>query len=208
MPAGYLEAGELPKLDRALGRPCGAHAAGACAANLNAYLEAGRGGKVTRRRWGRRVTSRYRGLTYSDPFGLCPDSVVKENGRCPGDLSKDQWNKVERATTYMDASASARTMRQLFSGHIKAGYVEDGRGEVKAADVKTVIISTSSSLGKSVFDLAPSELARTLMHEGWHTVQLAGMKPKDAAAIMNDPVKKIQLELQAEAYARNHFKTP
>jgi hypothetical protein len=133
---------------------------------------------------------------------------VKDNGKCPGDLSKDQWSKVEKATAYMDASASSRTMRQLYSGHIKAGYVEGGYGEVKAADVRTVIISASSSLGKSVFNFPSSELAKTLMHEGWHTVQLAGMKPSEAAAIMKDAVKSARLQLEADAYARNHFKAP
>ena len=133
---------------------------------------------------------------------------MKDNGKCPGDLSKDQWSKVEKATAYMDASASSRTMRQLYAGHIKAGYVEGGSGEVKPGDVKTVIISTSSSLGKSVFDLPSFVLAKTLMHEGWHTVQLAGMKPADAAAIINDPTKHAKLQLEADDYARNHFKAP
>lgn len=99
-------------------------------------------------------------------------------------------------------------MRQLYTGHIKAGYVEGDYGAGKAEDVKTVIVSTSTSLGKSAFDLPSYVLAKTLMHEGWHTVQLAGMKPKEAAAIMDDPVKFARLQLEADAYARNHFKAP
>lgn len=48
---------------------------GACGANPGAYLEAGRGSESSRRGWDGRARSRYRGLTYSDPYGLCPEFI-------------------------------------------------------------------------------------------------------------------------------------
>jgi RHS repeat-associated protein len=106
-------------------------------------------------------------INFSDPFGLCADSLKNRDGRCPGGLTDEQWRRVEyAANNRMTRTARERVLRFLNSGKIRAVAEFPGR---KAADARN--LTNTIRIEEAAFDYQPGNLAALLAHESQHTVQ-------------------------------------
>jgi RHS repeat-associated protein len=70
---------------------------------------------------------------YWDPFGLCPESLRNKKGRCPGNLSVDQYNSIETsAKEGLTGGARDRILDMLQQGDIRL-VRSTGSGQPAAA---------------------------------------------------------------------------
>ena len=127
-------------------------------------------------------------VTFSDPFGLCADSLHDKNGKCPGGLTDSQWNRIEYAArNRMTREAGARVMSLLNAGRISVGLTTWDRVSAWLGGVKNPaamsghpgIHLTAQSFGQRLGDFA-----FLMAHESQHTVQPLFMlnKERDADA--------------------------
>ncbi|MEO8031596.1 MAG: RHS repeat-associated core domain-containing protein, partial [Gemmatimonadota bacterium] len=134
---------------------------------------------------------------FSDPFGLCPDKLLDENGKCPGGLTIGEWRKVLESLAHMSMEAMTRTSTLLGEGQITSRNAASNEyGSVTGYAPGTVRINRTSVSG-SVFD-DPVILPKTLIHEGRHTQQLEG---KAAGKEAVEYVEHNKQALEDDAYA-------
>jgi hypothetical protein len=127
--------------------------------------------------------------------------VKTEGGDCPGGLSTEEWNSVEGTYSCMSTEAAGRTRQLLFAGNIRgAALAPDKAGVVIPLIPNAIYINRSSSRGNIFFD---SQLGPTLVHEGRHVDQFAGMSGQQAAQFYSE--NGGLLELDAALYEeKNH----
>lgn len=112
-------------------------------------------------------------INFSDPFGLCPDSVKTEKGDCPGGLSDDEWDKVETAAKECLADpARDRIVTALFDGRIRGANLGRSPGRVRRTSPDVIRLNRESSTGDGAFNTDSYGLARILAHEDRHGQQL------------------------------------
>lgn len=143
-------------------------------------------------------------ITFTDPFGLCPESRRDANGLCPGGLSVGEWDNVKGSLRHMGYEAQRRTSHLLASGNIRGYNAADSEetGMVSSDAPGTIQVNRTSTEG-SLFD-SPTELPKTLIHEGRHVEQLRGKAPgREALRYMlrNKPA----LEADASQYERTNY---
>ena len=143
-------------------------------------------------------------VTFTDPFGLCPEARRSSSGKCPGGLSVGEWNSVKSSLKHMSFEAQKRTSRLLGSGNIQGYSASDPQtaGRVHADTPGTIEVNRTSVLG-SIFD-QPVELPRTLIHEGKHIEQLKGKAPgAEAQQYVQD--NRQALEDEAAQYEKDNY---
>jgi hypothetical protein len=115
-------------------------------------------------------------IAFTDPFGLCPESQRDKNGLCPGGLSVDQWQKIEKAANHnMSAGARDRVMRLLNAGKVHPGLtlIDKVIGALKGGSpaASTSPITKNVHVAPETFDYTSGELAFVMAHESQHTVE-------------------------------------
>lgn len=154
-------------------------------------------------------------VSFSDPYGLCPDSVRTATDRCPGDISVQEWNAVEAEMPNVSAQAATRTRTMLDEGRVRGDNLEpDVFGEVRPSEPDVMYInrtfnstvSDGTTFAGSIFG-HPIELGKTVVHEGLHTFQLEGISPGAAAAEFMR-IHGAAMEFQARMYHIKHYRVP
>lgn len=116
-------------------------------------------------------------VSYTDPFGLCPEEKRDADGNCPGGLTVDEWNKVETAAKeHLKRLARQRILDALNEGRIRGADLGRDVANVSGWDSDVIRVNRSLRIfGRdlSQFDVDPKSLARILAHEDRHVQQLA-----------------------------------
>jgi RHS repeat-associated protein len=130
-------------------------------------------------------------VSYTDPFGLCPDSLKNDDGECPGGLSEQQWRRIEYAAN----NRMTKEARELVLGALNAGKISPGlnlldkvlsviKGGEPAGVTNT--ITDNIRIAEKAFKYGIGDFAFLLAHEAQHTQQpflmLPGAKERDADA--------------------------
>jgi RHS repeat-associated protein len=149
-------------------------------------------------------------VSYSDPFGLCPEEMRDEDGRCPGGLSVEEWGRVEQATYEMKFDSALEVLGALYAGRIQ-GFSEQstavGRVTPERPDIIQINRSYSSSdpgaYQGSVFE--HPVLTLTLLEELRHTHQYQGMDLATRQAVTRSVGASARLEEDAKRYALDNY---
>jgi RHS repeat-associated protein len=116
-------------------------------------------------------------VMFTDPFGLCPDSLKNGKGLCPGELSDKEYDNVERAAKdHLSLVARNRVLGALSSGRIRGGSLGGDEAHVSGSSPDVIRINRNLKVFDqrlSVFNWDPRSLARILAHEDRHVQQLA-----------------------------------
>jgi RHS repeat-associated protein len=146
-------------------------------------------------------------VNFSDPFGLCPESMRDKNGKCPGGLTIREWDQVEFAANhFLSGDARHRVLGALNAGKIVSAELDpDKAGEVrKVMDPQEIRLNRVSSTGNA-FEYAPGDLAWLLAHESQHVEQAKGQslgrRLWHNAKYNLSPTYKAAIEGDANAYA-------
>jgi RHS repeat-associated protein len=108
-------------------------------------------------------------VNYSDPYGLCPEELVQEDGSCPGGWTHDEYNRIDQiAQNNLTAEASDEVRSMLAFGLI--------RYEATDADAIAETVPTTRSsyirLAPIFFRMRhPGDAAQVLGHELGHVKQ-------------------------------------
>jgi RHS repeat-associated protein len=106
-------------------------------------------------------------VNFHDPFGLCPERL-RVNGRCPGNLSITQYNRLEAgARNDMRAAAGAMYLSMLEQGEVRL-VAATGNGRDAGADLRlnVVLVTEEFFVGRT-----DGELAFLGLHEVGHLIQ-------------------------------------
>ncbi|WP_420125623.1 RHS repeat-associated core domain-containing protein [Longimicrobium sp.] len=119
-------------------------------------------------------------VSYADPYGLCPEEMRGGSGRCPGQLTVDQYNAMASAAANMTSEEAARWLHKLNNGYIVAGWHSDQlvRAHATADWVgeSFIVINMNRPAGTTMFDqVDPGFIAITGSHEIGHVLQQEGM---------------------------------
>jgi RHS repeat-associated protein len=149
-------------------------------------------------------------VSYTDPYGLCPERRRDASGLCPGGLSVREWRTVTATTSNMTRGAAAQTLGLLNRGNIRGASLPAGvYGQVTAREPGVVYINRTAVLKDwtgSVFD-NERELGKTLAHEITHVDQLKGKAAgQEAGAYINANLDA--LELAGMAAESNYIVPP
>jgi RHS repeat-associated protein len=153
-------------------------------------------------------------VSYSDPYGLCPEHLRNPNtGLCPGNLTVQEWQAVMDQVPNMSDASGARTETMLVAGLIRGDNLPgDIFGEVRPEAPDAIYInrtfngpvSDGVTYRGSIFE-NPTELGKTVVHEGKHTFQLRGIYPgRDANEFMR--VHGGEAEFQARIYHLKNYR--
>lgn len=148
-----------------------------------------------------------RRVTFSDPYGLCPDSLKQEDGDCKGGLTVSEWQAVESAARkHLKPLARDGVLSLLYAGKIHPMSKADNRyGEEYKGEIWLNRTRTDASTGavQNIFTL-PLFVAKTSAHEYQHTRQSAEFMIKRAyySAYSNDAYFRSAMEADAESFAR------
>jgi hypothetical protein len=115
-------------------------------------------------------------VSFSDPFGLCPEEKRSKDGTCPGGLTVTEWNKATSAAkNNLNSDAAARVLGLLDAGKISGARLDyDVLAEVPWQTGDEIRVNRLTGEGLSVFDYGPGDLAWVLGHESQHIEQLKG----------------------------------
>jgi RHS repeat-associated protein len=106
-------------------------------------------------------------VNFHDPFGLCPERL-RVNGRCPGNLSITQYDRLEAgARNDMRAAAGAMFLSMLEQGEVRL-VAATGNGRDAGADLRlnVVLVTEEFFVGRT-----DGELAFLGLHEVGHLIQ-------------------------------------
>lgn len=115
-------------------------------------------------------------VSYSDPYGLCPDPVRVPGGLCPGGLTNEQWNSVLEGIETLEQGEASILQQELEEGRISAREL----GETENAHTVWTLSGVDNSRvlntrpGVSFFDLLPGDRGFVLSHERGHELQNVG----------------------------------
>ena len=113
-------------------------------------------------------------LSFSDPFGLCPDSLRADDGTCPGGLTEREFKRAEYAArNHITPGAQDRVLGLLYDGHLHSGVLD------RVANAETasgeITVNTQSRNG-NLFESHPALLGYVLAHESEHHEQQTGLQ--------------------------------
>jgi RHS repeat-associated protein len=141
-------------------------------------------------------------LSYSDPFGLCPDSTKdKDSGLCPGGLTDRQFDRAEySARNHLTPDARDRVLALLYGGKLHAGTLSDPKANAETGFDGHVTVNLSSRNG-NVFETSAAFLGRVLSHESEHVRQFSGVSGLVNEAGWRWGSQSFRNRLEDEAYA-------
>ena len=157
-------------------------------------------------------------VNFSDPFGLCPESMRSSDGTCPGGLSIKEWDQVQTAMTHLKDESRGRVSDLVNAGKLHGGKLSlniwgstGGRLDRTAGvNINRAYFNRSTQSLASHFDDAPAELANTLAHESQHFEQQRGLGflGRLASGYYYGTDKNYQraVEGDAETYAKSQVK--
>jgi hypothetical protein len=124
---------------------------------------------------------------FTDPFGLCADSLKDKKGLCPGGLNDKQWDRIEyAANNRMTREGRQLVLDLLYRGKIHPGLSLQARimdkitGRPSAAFTNK--ITDNVHIAEESFSLRLGDFAFLLAHEGRHTAQSLFQRERDADA--------------------------
>jgi RHS repeat-associated protein len=124
-------------------------------------------------------------VSYSDPYGLCPESLRTANDRCPGNLSVGHYAFLEQGASNLETDPKAQFLAMLEAGLINAEALEGTRlaHTVPSADGQhRIVFNTRLADGTSFFDTPhPGDVAWVAGHEIGHVRQFQGRTPLGSA---------------------------
>jgi RHS repeat-associated protein len=125
-------------------------------------------------------------VSYSDPYGLCPDELFKRRGffglggrSCPGGLSKGQWSRVEESFPHLTSVAASGLRSMLYGGRIRTGTILPAKpGEpaalahvpIRRRRSPNIVLREDSDGSVPLLNQAPGDRAWALAHEHGHVV--------------------------------------
>ena len=113
-------------------------------------------------------------VSFSDPFGLCADSLHDANGRCPGGLTAREFDRAEYAArNHLTPRAGRRVLRLLYGGRIHSAALPDRKANGETLSNGEITLNTQSRNG-NLFESHPAFLAYVLAHESAHNAQTTG----------------------------------
>lgn len=111
-------------------------------------------------------------VNFSDPFGLCADSLKNKKGLCPGGLTDRQYDRIEYAArNRMTREARDRILAMLRGGKFHAGFSLFNRLVHRGSSAVTNTLTGYIQLREYTFDYLIGDLAFLLAHESQHAVQ-------------------------------------
>ncbi len=148
-------------------------------------------------------------VMFSDPFGLCPDNLKDNDGKCPGGLSVKQWNQVQETYPNMSTIARRRTATLLQHGQIHGNQLApEVYGQTDHLTGKNVTINTSHGLFRQSTFNNHTELTKTLIHEGTHVEQFkrlpAGYSVQEYWNAAHDYLDKKATDAEKDEYVPSH----
>ena len=138
-------------------------------------------------------------VTYSDPFGLCPEEKKDADGKCPGGLSTEDWDRIKESQKWMKTEARGQIDKLLNTGRItilSVLRVTPAGGMVHPFAPQTIL------LNPKLLTQDASLIAKILVHESRHLQQFEGRGVVGASFL--SLTKHDELELDARIYANQN----
>jgi RHS repeat-associated protein len=115
-------------------------------------------------------------VSYTDPYGLCPESMRIAGDKCPGGLTNEQWNSVHEGVETLTGDERRVMFEKLGGGGISAAELGSDRIAQTnwswSGNDDQIVLNTLS--GSSFFELrAAGDRGWTLSHERGHELQNA-----------------------------------
>jgi hypothetical protein len=107
-------------------------------------------------------------VSYSDPYGLCPEDLVKENGKCPGDWSHEEYDHIDRQARLYLSEETGSVIRGMLRGGFVRSVNATHYGEPAEADYLGGAIKLQANFFSSQTE---NEGAWMLGHELGHVIQ-------------------------------------
>ena len=137
---------------------------------------------------------------YTDPFGLCPDSVRNSDGTCPGGLSDRQFDRAEYAArNHLTPEARDRVLALLHDGKVHAGTL-NARANAATGFDSQITVNTQSRNG-NIFEAHVAFLGYVLAHESEHAKQFSGLGGLISEAAWRWGPQSFRNGLEDRAYA-------
>lgn len=147
-------------------------------------------------------------VSYSDPYGLCPESMLAADGTCP--LTAEQYEVAYAAAGNMSAETAALWTGLLDAGQVRGGSLAPNRfaeARWKADGTSTVVVNMTSDVNILDPVRIPGDVAFHGAHEVGHVLQNVSDAARPALWSLSadrgvvGTVVRSALELSADAYA-------
>jgi hypothetical protein len=117
-------------------------------------------------------------VSYSDPYGLCPESMIRPDGFCPGGLDIGQWNAVQEGAETLAPGERQTIINDLYAGMYSAADL----GTDRAAETRwswsgnddRVVLNSNPDPNSNFFGMRAGDRGFALSHERGHVLQNAG----------------------------------
>jgi RHS repeat-associated protein len=161
-------------------------------------------------------------VTYSDPYGLCPESLRLVGDKCPGGLSDEQWNSIHQAAETLDDAERSTVIEALAGGAFSAKELTlDRFAQTVWAYDGTSRFELNTQPGASFFELPAADRGYVLSHERGHELQNMGTEDerrflwsitasqtrRGGAGALGRAYQN-HLELDARGHACSHSRSP
>jgi RHS repeat-associated protein len=109
---------------------------------------------------------------FTDPFGLCPEEQQNEDGLCPGGLTVEQWELIQKAAQELRQEDREWLLRLLENGQIRSATLGRNAGMATGYLWHPKLINVNDRFGPEKKDflvsVSTADLAFAFAHERGH----------------------------------------